>query len=87
MRFGRIAAEHRAEGEPKTRARIDGMAHERFGQRCVTWVSSDGLKHVAAGVFTSFRVEGIGSNWLDAMDDAATQLNDQKFKLKVKTRP
>jgi hypothetical protein len=66
-----VIAAHRAEGEPQTMARVQGMCDERWpGRSALQWIEHVGAsprRHVAV-TFARERIEGTASTWLDAMD-------------------
>lgn len=66
-----VIAAHRAEGEPQTMARVQGMCEERWpGRSSIQWIEQTNAgprRHVAV-TFARDRIEGAASTWLDAMD-------------------
>ena len=66
-----VIASHRAEGEPLTMARVQGMCEERWPERsAIQWIEHiEGRprRHVAV-TFARDRIEGCAATWLDAMD-------------------
>lgn len=67
----RVIAAHRAEGEPRTMARVQAMCEERWpGRSAIQWIEHVGAeprRHVAI-TFARDRIEGAAGTWLDAMD-------------------
>lgn len=66
-----VIAAHRAEGEPQTMARVQGMCEERWPHRSsIQWIEhvEGGVRRHVAVTFARDRIEGTASTWLDAMD-------------------
>lgn len=66
-----VISEHRAEGEPRTMARVEGMCEERWpGKSFRVWIEhvEGGPRRHVAVTFARDIIEGSSGTWLDAMD-------------------
>jgi hypothetical protein len=66
-----VIASHRAEGEPQTMARVQGMCEERWpGRSAIQWIEhvEGGPRRHVAVTFARDRIESHAATWLDAMD-------------------
>jgi hypothetical protein len=71
MKRRETAEQQRAEGEPRTMARVEGMIQDRFGVKGLPWIDKAG-RHVAVKI-NGETIEGVAATWLDAMDDVERQ--------------
>ena len=62
-------ASHQQEGEPRTMARVEGMAKERWPRRSATaWVTRESPRRHVSVRFAHDAIEGAADSWLDAFD-------------------
>jgi hypothetical protein len=62
LRRDQVIASHRAEGEPRTMARVQGMIEERWpGRSAIAWIESAEPRRHMAVTFARERVEGAGA--------------------------
>jgi len=60
---------HRAEGEPQTMARVQGMCDERWPHRsAIVWIENEAPRRHVAVTFARDRIEGAGATWFEAFD-------------------
>jgi len=64
-----VATSQRQEGEPRTRARVEGMAQERWPRRTATsWITRESPRRHVSVRFGRDTIEGSADTWLDAFD-------------------
>lgn len=65
----KVIARHKAEGEPTTMARVEGMCVERWPHRgAIVWIeTAEPRRHVSVR-FARDAIHGAASTWLEAMD-------------------
>jgi len=69
----RIIDSHRREGEPRTMARVEGMASERWPKRVVTvWIERASPRRHISIRFGRHTIERAADTWLDAFDAVET---------------
>ena len=74
-----VIAEHRAEGEPRTMARVEGMCAERWPHRIATiWIEKDEPRRHVAIRFTRDIIEGAGRTWFEAFENVDNERRNQR---------
>lgn len=64
-----VIAQHRAEGEPQTMARVEGMCLERWPRRvAIVWLEPDAPRRHVAVKFVRDTIEGTGATWFEAFE-------------------
>lgn len=87
MGRAKVIAEHRAEGEPRTMARVEGMCAERWPHESFNvWIESrEPRRHVAVRFYRGSgftQIEGAGSTWFAAFD----AVDAERLRLRIGAR-
>jgi hypothetical protein len=75
-------ASHRQEGEPRTMARVEGMATERWPRRSASvWITPRSPRRHVAVRFANGTIESAADTWLEAFEDVDDQRLRQGIRL------
>lgn len=65
----KVIESHRAEGEPQTMARVEGMCAERWpGRTSLVWIEPHEPRRRVCVRFARDAIEGAGSTWFEAFE-------------------
>lgn len=75
-------ASHRLEGEPRTMARVEGMAQERWPHRSISvWITLRSPRRHVTVRFAKDTIQSAADTWLEAFEDVDDQRLRQGIRL------